>query len=226
MVSSAARKRLPSNWPDTDGKGLQVSPLNLWRKLQALCCKFGVPVALLRKVWLENLTISGEKLSSDSLPAEQFINGFCAMTEGYSADQIFNCDETGLYFKMLPGHTLASVYNQPDGTKKAKDMVTINACANASGIIKLPLLLIGKGKNPRCFRKLNKEALPVVYRNQKNSWVYTQIFRDWFLNCFIPETKLKLRELGQGEKAILFLDNCAAHPSEEELVSDDGKIIA
>ena len=130
---------------------------------------------------------------------------FQAMTEGYSANQIFNCDETGLYFKMLPGRTLASVHNQPDGTKKAKDRVTINACANASGTIKLPLLLIGKAKNPRCFRTINKEALPVVYRNQKNAWVNTQIFRDWFLNCFIPETKLKLRELGQEEKAVLFL---------------------
>ena len=175
---------------------------------------------------LRNLTLSGEKLSSDSFSAEQFINGFSVMTEGYSADQIFNCDETGLYFKMLPGHTLASVHKQPDGTKKAKDRVTINACANASGTIKLPLLFIGKAKNPRCFRKINKEALPVVCRNQKNAWINKHIFRDWFLNCFIPETKLKLRELGREEKAILFLDNCAAHPSEKELVSDDGKIIA
>ena len=127
---------------------------------------------------------------------------------------------------MLPGYTLASVHNQPDGTKKAKDRVAINACANASGTIKLSLLLIGKVKNPCCFCKINKEALPFVYRNLKNAWVNTQIFRDWFLNCFIPETKLKFRELRQQEKAILFLDNCAAHPSEEELVSVDGKIIA
>jgi len=84
---------------------------------------------------LRKLTLSGEKLSSHSLSAEQFINGFSAMTEGYSAYQIFNCDETGLYFKMLPGHTLASVHNQPDGTKKAKDRVTINACANDSGTV-------------------------------------------------------------------------------------------
>ena len=75
---------------------------------------------------------------------------------------------------MLPGHTLASVHNRPDGTKKAKDRVTINACANASGTIKLPLLLIGKAKNPRCFRNLNKEA--VVYRNQANSWVFVRFF--------------------------------------------------
>ena len=106
---------------------------------------------------------------------------------------------------MLPGHTLASVNDRPDGTKKAKDRVTINACANASGTIKLPLLLIRKAKNPRCFRNLNKEALPVVYRSQKNAWVDRDIFRDWFFNCFVPETKQRLSELGQEKKAILFL---------------------
>ena len=36
---------------------------------------------------------------------------------------------------MLPENTLTSVHNQPDGTKKAKDRVTINACANASGTL-------------------------------------------------------------------------------------------
>ena len=55
---------------------------------------------------------------------------------------------------MLPEYTLTSVYNRPDGTKKAIDRVTINVCANASGTIKLPLLLIGKDKNPRCFRNV------------------------------------------------------------------------
>ena len=126
----------------------------------------------------------------------------------------------------MPGHTLASVNDLPDGTKKAKDRVTINACANASGTIKLPLLFIGKSKNPRCFRNLNKEALPVVYRNQTNAWVNRDIFKDCFFNCFVPQTKQRLRQLGQEERAILFLDNCSAHPSEDELMSADGKITA
>ena len=47
-----------------------------------------------------------------------------------------------------------------------------------------------------------------------------------FFNCFVPETKQRLRELGQEERAILFLDNCSAHPSEDEFISVDGKITA
>ena len=123
---------------------------------------------------------------------------------------------------MLPGHTLASVHNRTDGTKKAKDRVKINACANASGTIKLPLLLIGK--NPRCFHNLNKEALPVVYQNQANAWVNRDIFQDWFFDCFVPAMQQRLKELGQEEMAILLLDNCSAHQSEDELISADGKI--
>ena len=49
----------------------------------------------------------------------------------------------------------------------------------------------------------------------KNAWVDRDIFHDWFFNCFVPETKQRLSELGQEKKAILFLDNCSAHPSED-----------
>ena len=52
------------------------------------------------------------------------------------------------------------------------------------------------------------------------------LFTLMFFNCFVPETKQRLSELGQEKKAILFLDNCSAHPSEDELVSADGKITA
>ena len=42
----------------------------------------------------------------------------------------------------------------------------------------------------------------------------------------IPQTKQRLRQLGQEERAILFLENCSAHPSEDELMLADGKITA
>ena len=69
--------------------------------------------------------------------------------------------------------------------------------------------------------------MPVVYKNHKYAWVDTNIFRDWFHKKTVPYVKEKLTELGQGGKAILILDNCAARtPREQELVSTDGKVIA
>ena len=111
------------------------------------------------------------------------------LTEGYSHDQIFNCDEIGLYYKMLPGCTLTIVHNDPTGTKKAKERITINACANVTGSIKLSLLFIGKYNNPRCFRGISKDTLPVIYHHQKNAWVDATIFADWFYNHFVPQAK-------------------------------------
>jgi len=110
--------------------------------------------------------------------------------------------------------------------QKVKERVTINACSNASGSIKLPLLFIGKAKNLRCFRGIDKSTLPVVYRSQKNAWINTVIFNDWFQNCFVPDVKKKLTEIGQEPKALLLLDNCSAHPNEDELASSDGLIVA
>ena len=35
-----------------------------------------------------------------------------------------------------------------------------------------------------------------------------------------------LFEMGLEPKAVLLLDNCSAHPNDDELVSADGKIVA
>ena len=113
------------------------------------------------------MAVVGEKLSPNAEAAKQFIKDFRYLTNGYSLDQIYNCEETGLYFKMLLGRTMVTVIDEPAGGKKAKERVTINARSNASGTIKLPLLLIDKANNPRCFRGINQFALPVVYKNQK-----------------------------------------------------------
>ena len=140
---------------------------------------------------------------------------------------MFNCDETGLYYKLLPQKSLAAHFEKSaDGCKTQKERVTINACSNASGTIKLPLLLIGKSKNPRCFKNVSRDSLPILCANQSNAWVNATLFTDWFHQNFVPTVQEKLRERGCEPKAVLLLDNCSAHPDEEELISADGKVIA
>lgn len=69
--------------------------------------------------------------------------------------------------------------------KKQKDRVTVMACSNASGMHKMPLMVIGKAANPRCFKHVNKTALPVHYYSQKNAWMNAEIFSDWFHHQFV-----------------------------------------
>ena len=182
-----------------------------------------------RRHGIRQLALQGEKLSADAPAAENFITSFRTFIEDqhYTLHQIFNSDESGLYYKLLPEKTLASHFEKTaDGRKKQKERVTINACSNASGSIKLPLLLIGKYKKPRCFKHISHDSLPVVYDNQSNAWVDAAIFANWFHRHFVPTVRKELKEMGLDQRAVLVLDNCSAHPSEDELVSDDKKIIA
>lgn len=170
-----------------------------------------------------------KNLSADRDASQDFISTFNDYIEDkqLTLHQIYNCDETGLNFRLLPDKTLAASFEKSaDGRKKSKDRVTINACANASGSIKLPLQVIGKSKRPRCFRKLKMDLLPAQYKGQKNAWMDTEIFHSWFHETFVPTVRKELSKLGLDTKAVLVLDNCSAHPDPDDLVSDDGKIVA
>ena len=177
---------------------------------------------------IRQLSISGEKRSADADAATVFKNTFAnVMKENeLTPDQIYNCDETGLNWKCLPSKALAANEEATaTGFKKNKERVTVLTCANASGKHKLKLLVIGKSKNPRALK--GTRNLPVTYRSQPNAWMNKNIFKEWFLNEFVPAVQKNLQAVGKPRaKCVLLLDNCAAHPEETELVSDDGNIFA
>ena len=70
----------------------------------------------------------------------------------FSLNDIFNCDETGLFFKKLPSRTYEKKEASPLGTKIINERISILLYANASGTEKLTPLVIGKYLKPRCFR--------------------------------------------------------------------------
>ena len=133
---------------------------------------------------IRKLSIQGEKLSGDQEQADEFVASFRTFVEerNLSLNQVFNCDETGLNFRLLPNCTLAAGFEKiAAGRKKSKDCVTLNLCSNASGTIKLPVHLIGTAQRPRCFKKVNMKLLPVKYTNQKNAWMTTEQFKVGFI---------------------------------------------
>uniref|UniRef100_A0ABM0LX64 Jerky protein homolog-like n=1 Tax=Saccoglossus kowalevskii TaxID=10224 RepID=A0ABM0LX64_SACKO len=98
------------------------------------------------------------------------------------------------------------------------------ACANAAGTHKLPLVVIGKSKNPRCFKHVNMNNLPIRYFNQTRAWMSGVIFYSWFHGEFVPGVKRHLRQQHLPERALQLLDNAPSHPDVTELRSDDGAI--
>ena len=173
------------------------------------------------------LSVHGESLSAAAESIEPFKESLRKLMEEKSLTltQVFNCDETGLYWKLMPNKTLVSSREkEAKGFKNPKDRVTLMACANATGSIKLPLVFIHKSKNPRCFKHIDKNSLPVHYYAQKNSWMDSSIFSEWFKEKFVPQCSKALKDRGLPESAILLVDNAPSHPNVNVLQSDDGEI--
>ncbi|XP_069195726.1 jerky protein homolog-like [Procambarus clarkii] len=145
--------------------------------------------------------------------------------QNLSPEQIYNADETGLYWRMLPTETMAhSGEDDPSGDyKQNKQRISLLCCANAAGTHKLKLLVIGISKNPRALK--SARCLPVIYKDQPSAWMSRVIFVEWFNKNFVPEVKEHLKSVGlpQNSKVVLLLDNSSTHPRGDELVN--GNII-
>ncbi|XP_031334550.1 jerky protein homolog-like [Photinus pyralis] len=125
---------------------------------------------------LRALKVCGEKLSNDQSVVNPFLTTFKEKVRQLNlvATQIYNADESALYWKMLPEKTLVrSQEKTAPGRKISKERVTFLACCNANGSHKLKMLVIGKAKNPRAFKNAD---IPVEYKSSANAWMTTTIF--------------------------------------------------
>src|SRR4051794_25031444 len=82
---------------------------------------------------------------------------------GYADEDIYNADETGLFFKCLPDRTLNRKGRRCTNGKLSKERVTLMLCSNSTGTDKLTPIVIGKSAQPRCFKNVKSSSLPVHY---------------------------------------------------------------
>ena len=106
----------------------------------------------------------------------------------YSPEDIFNADETGLYFKMTPRRSLMLATEDSHGQKVDKERVSVLIVINYTGSYKRKLWIIGKNKNPRCFKNINMKNLGIIYKSNKSAWMTTAIFSE-FLKILIKKSK-------------------------------------
>ena len=128
------------------------------------------------------------------------------LIEGYEPQNIFNFDETALFYRLLPSKTFAFKDESRHGIKKSKVRVTLVVIANANGSDK-SCAIIGKSVNPRAFRG---KVLPLDYYHQSNSWINSEIYTK-----IVRKFDNKMQKMGR--KVLLFVDNCRAHCSNIEL---------
>jgi hypothetical protein len=93
--------------------------------------------------------MAGESADADE-KAEDFIV-LPGLIEGYAAEDIYNADETGLFFKCLPDKTYGFSNDKCHGGNNSKDRLTVMVCCYMTDNDKVELLVIGKIQKSRCF---------------------------------------------------------------------------
>lgn len=155
----------------------------------------------------ENIVYSklhGEGASAETEAADNWMkNVWPKLHAEYDAKDIFNADETALYFRALPEHTFIFKKEHLNGFKKFKERLTLLCCVSMVGE-KKGLLAIGKSQKPRCFKNIKK--LPLEYKASANAWMTTNIFSDWLI-----QWNRHLKK--QNRKVLLLVDNCKPHES-------------
>lgn len=122
----------------------------------------------------------------------------------YAPQDIFNCDETSLYWRFMPDKSLTT---QPiPGRKKQKSRISALFCCNSDGSERLPIWFIGNAKKPKAFiaAGINIESLGCIWRNNKRAWMTSAIFKEWL---FWLDARMHNR------KVALLMDNFSAHES-------------
>src|SRR5437764_4221599 len=157
--------------------------------------------------WLDNFkkrhnlrqyNIHGEASSAPIQDLDSMRGRLRQTLRDYDPKDIFNCDETGLFWKMKLNHTIS---NGPVvRTKQSKDRITILLTCNSTGTEKLRPLFIHKYENSRVLKNISKNSLLVNYYWNKKSWMQVSIWNDYL-------KKLDSHMRVQNKNILLLVDN-------------------
>ncbi|XP_068213367.1 tigger transposable element-derived protein 1-like [Palaemon carinicauda] len=130
-----------------------------------------------------------EAASSDLKAVADFITTFALVI----AQQVFNRDETGLFWKKMPRRTFITAEEMRlPGHKPMKDRLTLALCTNACGVCKAKPLLVYHSENPRAIKSQSilKEKLQVMWRANVKAWVTQHFFTEWHLSGVYNKMRL------------------------------------
>ncbi|KAH8019746.1 hypothetical protein HPB51_021569 [Rhipicephalus microplus] len=151
-------------------KKIPVSGDILKQKAEVFALQMGVKDFKFRDGWLRNFKsrnglkfkMCGESGAVDNSVVAEYRDGrLQSLLQQFQPNDIFNCDKTELFYKLLPGRPLAFAGDTCHGRKHSEKRLTVLVNTNMSGSDKLSLLVIGKSKPPRCSK--GAVTLPVLY---------------------------------------------------------------
>ena len=154
-----------------------------------------------------NKMLTGEKASAPKLVAEEYVREVLPeILSHYEPENIFNADETGLYWEQTSNTSMMLKGEDSSGKKKSKKRLTVLLICSMAGKLE-PLILINSHLHPRAFRKIRQDLkrLPpcLKWRASKKGWMNHVIFRECLISL---NSKLKRGTEKVSSFWIIFLD--------------------
>ena len=144
--------------------------------------------------------LHGEAANADCVGKEEWLAANLHKISSFNPRDVYNMDETGLFYLALPSGTLCFKEDIVKGSKTMKNRITVAVTVNMDGSYK-NLLVIGQSKKPRCFR-VNPPCLPYVAT--KKAWMTVKTFKNWL-------TTFDRNMVSIGRHALLLIDNAPVH---------------
>jgi hypothetical protein len=149
--------------------------------------------------------VAGEAADADANAAKDWKEKVLpTLLQRYAPEDVYNADESGLFYEGLPTKTLAYKGAKCSGGKLSKKRLTLLFCANMTGSDKRQLLCIGRSAKPRCFRHINTNRLPVKYSSNRKAWMTSDLWKEWII-------KFDRQMVTAGRKILLIVDNVSSH---------------
>ncbi|XP_023234398.1 tigger transposable element-derived protein 1-like [Centruroides sculpturatus] len=177
---------------------------------------------------IKNLKLYREVASDSTDAASAFPKELKKIIDkgGYTPHQIFNIDETGLFWKRMPSCTSISKEDaRSKGYKASMDRLTLLLGGNCAGDIKLKPLLVYHSETPRALKRIAKSSLPVMWRSNQKAWVTQDLFNEYIHGYMSPFIKNYTEERNLANKALLIIDNAPAHSSDIGNLCDNIQVV-
>lgn len=130
----------------------------------------------------------------------------------YEKSCVYNCDESGLYWRQLSQYTYVhpSFKGELRGMKVDKNRVSVMCRVSLTGE-KRKLMMIGKYEKPQCFKDLRYDhsKLPVIYKYTGSAYMNSSIFNQW-----LREWDEELKQ--ENKRILLIMDNVSGHRKYDE----------
>ena len=164
------------------------------------------------------MKVSGESGDVSGATVDSWKERLPDILQGYSAEDIWNLDETGRFWRALPDKGFNQRVKECKGGKQSKQQITVTFIVNAVGASEAKSIVIWKSNKPRCFKKVNKSQLPVQYFSQNKAWMCGDI-----LDQVLSKINRTLHV--NGRSVILLVDNAGYHPEELQYKYTNIKIV-